>query len=86
MVWQHKIEKKIAFCHAGPSDPLPSILVWRDQVISANMSGRIGVYDLQEDVSEVRSHYESAKPDHFELSFTGVTTNQTGSLAVRSFA
>ena len=42
------------FYFSGPSDPLPSILVWRDQVISANMNGRIGVYNLQEDTSEVR--------------------------------
>ena len=44
---------KIAFHLAGPSDPLPSLLVWRDHVISASISGRIGVHNLQEDLSEV---------------------------------
>lgn len=44
----------LEFYFSGPSDPLPSILVWRDQVISANMNGRIGVYNLQEETSEVR--------------------------------
>ena len=43
----------IDFYLAGPSDPLPSLLVWRDQVISASISGRIGVHNLQEDLSEV---------------------------------
>ena len=50
------LTKYIVLCFEleGPSDPLPSILVWRDQVISANMNGRIGVYNLQEEAPEVR--------------------------------
>ena len=39
---------------AGPSDPLPSLVVLRDQVISAHMGGRIGVYNLQDQLAEVR--------------------------------
>lgn len=37
----------------GPSDPLPSILVLQDQVISAHMGGKIGVYNFQEPHAEV---------------------------------
>lgn len=37
----------------GPSDPLPSLVVLRDQVISAHMGGRIGVYNLQDQLAEV---------------------------------
>lgn len=36
----------------GPSDPLPSLLVWGDQLISATVGGRIGVHSLPEDHSE----------------------------------